>query len=135
MKSIPAGKQAIFFDGVCNLCNGFVDFLVSRDHERKFLYGPLQGETAKALLGERHIRDLRTVVLWNQGEILEKSDAALAALQQLGGIWVFSRVFWLVPRPLRDLVYDFVASNRYRLFGKRDSCRLPTPEERVLFLD
>jgi predicted DCC family thiol-disulfide oxidoreductase YuxK len=133
MSQIPSGKQVIFFDGVCNLCNGFVDFLVRRDQEGHFLYAPLQGETAKKLLGSD--RELRSVVLWSQGEIREKSDAALAVLQQLGFPWPLARVFWCVPGFLRDIVYDLVASNRYSLFGKRNSCRLPSPAEKALFLD
>lgn len=132
--SVPAGKQVIFFDGVCNLCNGFVDFLVRRDRERLFLYAPLQGETARAALGAEKAAALSSVVLWNQGELRERSDAALAVIQQLGFPWNLFSVFWIVPRPLRDLVYGFVAANRYGLFGKRESCRLPSAEERALFL-
>jgi predicted DCC family thiol-disulfide oxidoreductase YuxK len=127
-------RQIIFFDGVCNLCNAFVDFLIKRDKDQNFFFAPLQGETARRKLPEGQPASLSSVVLWNQGEILEKSDAALMILQQLGGLWWLMRVFWVVPSFLRDLVYDFVAANRYRFFGKRETCRLPTPEERARFL-
>jgi predicted DCC family thiol-disulfide oxidoreductase YuxK len=127
-------RQIIFFDGVCNLCNGFVDFLVSRDKEQVFFFAPLQGETARLRLAADVPAKLNSVVLWNQGQILEKSDAALMILQQLGGIWWLSRLFWIVPAFLRDLIYDLVAVNRYRLFGRRETCRLPTPEEKARFL-
>lgn len=126
-------RQIIFFDGVCNLCNAFVDFLIARDKDQLFHFAPLQGETARARLPADAL-SLRSVVLWNQGERLEKSDAALMILQQLGGIWWLSRIFWVVPGFLRDLVYDFVAANRYGFFGKRETCRLPSPEEKARFL-
>ena len=127
-------RQIIFFDGVCNLCNGFVDFLISRDKEQAFLFAPLQGETARLRLAADLPAKLNSVVLWNQGQILEKSDAALMILQQLGGIWWLSRVFWIVPAFLRDMIYDLVAANRYRLFGRRETCRLPTAAEKARFL-
>jgi predicted DCC family thiol-disulfide oxidoreductase YuxK len=110
-----------------------VDFLINRDKDQLFYFAPLQGETARARLPADAL-GLKSVVLWNQGELLEKSDAALMILQQLGGIWWLSRIFWVVPGFLRDLVYDFVAANRYGLFGKRETCRLPRPEEKVRFL-
>jgi predicted DCC family thiol-disulfide oxidoreductase YuxK len=128
-------KQVIFFDGVCNLCNFFVDFVVKRDAEEKFRFAPLQGETAKRTLPESQRANLRTVVLWNQGQHFQRSDAALMVLQQLGGLWGALRIFWAVPRPIRDFIYLLVARNRYFLFGKRETCRLPTPAERARFLD
>lgn len=127
-------QQIIFFDGVCNICNAFVDFVMKRDPERKFVFAPLQGESAKRYLGDKS-QLLKSMALWSQGQILEKSDAALSVIQQLGGFWYCFGVFWIVPKWLRDLVYDFVARNRYRIFGKRETCRLPTPEERALFLN
>lgn len=128
-------KQILFFDGVCNLCNGFIDFIMKRDREDLFLYSPLQGKKAKSTLPAQKIDALNTVVLWSQGEIFEKSDAALLVLQQLGGIWWLSKALWIFPKPLRDLAYDLMAKNRYKIFGKKDSCRLPTKEERAKFLD
>lgn len=127
--------QIIFFDGVCVLCNGFVDFVLQRDAERLFKVAPLQGETAKSTLPEELKKNLITVVLWSQGQCFVRSDAALMILQQLGGAYALFRVFWIVPGPLRDLAYRLVASRRYQWFGKKDSCRLPTAEERARFLD
>lgn len=127
-------RQIIFFDGVCNLCNAFVDFLVRRDKDNNFFFAPLQGDTAKSKLPSGQPAKLSSVLLWNQGQVLQKSDAALTILQQLGGLWWFMRVFWAVPSFLRDLVYDFVAANRYRFFGKRETCRLPTAAEKARFL-
>ena len=128
-------KQILFFDGVCNICNGFVDFIIVRDKKQLFMFAPLQGEAAKRSLPASLLEDLNTVVLWNQGEAFKKSDAALCVLSQLGGAWALMKIFWVVPKFLRDMVYDLVAKNRYQLFGKRETCRLPTPEERARFLD
>lgn len=128
-------RQVIFFDGVCNLCNAFVDFLVRRDSEHLFYFAPLQGSHARQLLPTRLPENLSSVVLWSQGEIHEKSDAALMVLQQLGGLWGALRIFWIFPKGLRDWAYDLVARHRYTLFGKRETCRLPTSEERARFLD
>lgn len=128
-------RQLIFFDGVCNLCNAFVDFVVRRDAENLFAFAPLQGKTAQHKLSAETRASLRSVVLLTQGQAFEQSDAALMVLQQLGGLWGLMRVFWIVPRPLRDGVYGWVAKNRYRLFGKRETCRLPTAEERAKFLE
>ena len=128
-------KQIIFFDGVCNLCNAFVDFLLKRDQDQLFLFAPLQGRSAAQKLPDEVVGGLKSVSLWSQGQVFQKSDAALMILQQLGGAWWCMRVFWAVPSPLRDLVYDLVAAKRYALFGRRETCRLPTPAERARFLD
>jgi predicted DCC family thiol-disulfide oxidoreductase YuxK len=128
-------RQIIFFDGVCNLCNGFVDFLIRRDKEALFAFAPLQGETARRTLKAEYVKEMRSVVLYSQGQATQKSDAALMILQQLGGGWNLMRVFWAVPRPLRNFIYDRIAKNRYHLFGKRETCRLPSVEERARFLE
>jgi predicted DCC family thiol-disulfide oxidoreductase YuxK len=112
-----------------------VDFVVRRDPEHNFSFAPLQGESAKRHLPNSTLLGLRSVVLWTQGQYFEKSDAILMILPQLGGAWRVFRMGWIFPRFFRDWIYDFVAKNRYRFFGKRDSCRLPTPQERALFLD
>jgi predicted DCC family thiol-disulfide oxidoreductase YuxK len=111
-----------------------VEFVVRRDSERVFHFAPLQGETARRLLPPEFIRELRTVSLWSPDQLLTQSDAALAILRQLRG-WAFLQIFWWVPRPLRDYCYRWVAGRRYSLFGRRETCRLPTPEEREYFLD
>lgn len=120
----------LFFDGVCNLCNGFVDFLVRRDKQAVLKFAPLEGETARA----RGVAVKESVVLLDGDEIHLASDAALRTLAALGGPWRAATWLMAIPRPVREAVYRFVARNRYRWFGKRDSCRLPTPEERARFL-
>lgn len=127
----------VFFDGVCTLCNTFVDGLVSRDHARALRYASLQGETARALLStpEFSVDHPSSVVLWENGVVRTRSDAVLRILVLLGSPWSWLAIFRIVPRPIRDAIYDWVARHRYAWFGKRDTCRIPTPEERSLFLD
>ena len=129
-------SQIVFFDGVCLLCNGVVDFLLRRDVERHFQFAPLQGERAKVLLPVSiRAEGFDTIVLWTQGQVFVRSDAALMIFTQLGGLWPTLKVFWAVPRPVRDLVYHLISVNRYAWFGRRETCRLPSKEERQRFLD
>ena len=124
----------IFFDGVCGLCNRFIDFVIARDGARLFRFATLQGDTARERLPEADL-DLNTMVLWEEQGILRKSTAAARILIRLGGVWALCGIaLRLVPRPLRDLGYSFVATNRYRVFGKKVTCRMPTATERARFL-
>ena len=120
----------LFFDGLCGLCNTSVDFVMKRDTRDVFRYAPLQGETAAAHLSEREREDLNSVVLKTRDGLFRHSSAVVRILWKLPGIWpVLGTLLWLVPKPVRNLGYRFVAKNRYRVFGKKESCRLPTPEE------
>ena len=125
----------IYFDGYCGLCNGFVDFVLARDRARSFRFAPLQGTTARARFGDPGDVDPTTILLEEEGTVFERSTAALRIITALGGIWRLAGLLRLVPRFIRDAVYDWIARNRYGWFGKRDSCRLPSPEERAVFLD
>lgn len=131
-------QTIVFFDGYCGLCSGFVDFLIARDKRRKLVYAPLQGETARALLSESERTDLDTVVVLERGAQdikFHKSDAVLLAISKASlGLSAAAKVARILPRSLRDLVYDFVAQNRFKFIGRRDSCRAPSAEERKLFL-
>ncbi len=124
----------LFFDGVCNLCNASVDFVVQHESCSTLRFASLQGETAKKLLGEEKAKALSSLVLWHADATYERSTAALKVARYLRAPWRWLRVLGLVPRPLRDLVYDWIARNRYRWFGKKDTCRVPTPYERERFL-
>jgi len=131
------GQPIIFFDGVCALCNGFVDFVLIRDKGDLFRFAALQGDTAVAVLNGKTFadkEDLRSVYLWDGQKVYGKSDAALRVLARLGGPWSFSRYLLAIPRFFRDGVYDIVAQNRYHWFGKHDTCRLPAADERERFL-
>jgi predicted DCC family thiol-disulfide oxidoreductase YuxK len=135
MVSTEAGGPIVFFDGVCGLCNRFVDFVLSRDRDGKFRFAPLQGETARASLDEFEIRNLNTVVVVDRGGKHRKSDAVIVVLRGLGGVWrVLAAILRFVPRPVRDFGYGTVARWRYVLFGKKETCRMPTPAERLRFL-
>jgi predicted DCC family thiol-disulfide oxidoreductase YuxK len=125
----------IYFDGYCGLCNGFVDFVLARDRSRRFRFAPLQGTTARARFGDPGDVDPTTILLEEEGTVFQRSTAALRIITALGGIWRLAGLLRLVPRFIRDAVYDWIARNRYGWFGKRDSCRLPSPEERAVFLD
>jgi predicted DCC family thiol-disulfide oxidoreductase YuxK len=125
----------VFFDGVCGLCNRFVDFLLSHDRNGVFRVAPLQGETALARLSEMDVRDLKTVVVIDPAGTHRKSQAIIVVLKGLGGFWGFvARILSLVPRPLRDWGYGIVARYRYRLFGRKPTCRIPSATERLRFL-
>jgi predicted DCC family thiol-disulfide oxidoreductase YuxK len=126
-----ATASIVFFDGVCGLCNATVQFCLARDHHGRLLFAPLQGETAARLLPAEYREDLSTMVLRTETDRLYlRSAAAVRILWRLGGGWrLLGALLWLVPLPLRDVGYRLFAASRYRLFGRHDTCRLPTPQE------
>jgi len=128
----------VFYDGLCGLCDGFVQFCLEEDTKHVLRFATLQGALAKETLGsEVAALALETIaVRTTDGRTLERSAAVLYVLRQLGGMWrVFGVAGRVFPGPVRDLVYRGVAKNRYRIFGKLDACRIPTPAERAQFLD
>lgn len=130
-------KKIILFDGVCNVCNGFVQFIVKRDKEDLFRFASLQSEIAQKLLSERKIdtRKIDSVVLIEpEVAYYLKSDAALEIGKELKGYRTLSKIFELIPKTLRNIVYDLIARNRYSWFGKKDECMIPTPEIKSKFL-
>ncbi len=124
----------IYFDGVCGLCNRFVDLLLRADRQGVLRFAPLQGETAHERLGQGAAPSLETIVLMDREGTFRRSDAVLRSMAHLGGAWRMIGVLRLIPRSIRNLGYDVIAANRYRWFGKRDSCRVPTAKERERFL-
>jgi len=129
----------LFFDGVCGLCNKTVDFVLQADRNRVFLYSPLQGQTFRQI-GKDHpeVENLDSIIVLSSEsgaeELLHRSDAILFILEHLPGYRWLARVGRLVPRPVRDSMYRLVAATRYRIWGKRDSCRLPSQDEITRFL-
>jgi predicted DCC family thiol-disulfide oxidoreductase YuxK len=129
-------KATILFDGVCNLCNRCVRFVLARDPGEHFAFAPLQSLQGRELLTRVGLSaDGRTsIVLIEGGRAFEKSDAVIRVLGGLSGLWPVLSLFRFVPRRLRDAAYDWIASNRYRWFGQRADCPVPTPEQRRRFL-
>jgi predicted DCC family thiol-disulfide oxidoreductase YuxK len=128
-------KRVLFFDGECNLCNGFVDFMIRRSQIGTIYFSSLQSEYAKKTLPLELTRDLKTFVYLRSDKIYLRSEAVLRAVSELGGMWRSLLLFLIIPSTLRDIVYNLVAKNRFHWFGKRDTCRIPSKEERELFLE
>ncbi len=133
----PAGYGVAYFDGVCNLCNGTVDFLVRRDKKRRLRYASLQSRRGEEMLTATGLREqnVDSFVLERDGSVVVRSTAVLAIVHALGGGYRLVGLLWLIPQAIRDVVYRAVAKTRYATFGKRDSCRLPSPEELDLFVE
>lgn len=127
-------RPIVFFDGVCGLCNAAVDRMLKWDHRAVLSFAPLQGSTASRLLSPTQVQDFNTFILLDKEGMHVRSDAAIRAIVHIGGAWRVARVLRAVPAFLTDRVYAWVSRNRYRWFGKRDACRLPTPQERERFL-
>lgn len=127
-------ERVIYFDGICALCNHFVDFLVVRKNSDRFRFTPLQGQYAQAHL-PTELNELKTVAYQRAEKLYLRSSAALWILYDLGGLWSALIIFLIVPAFIRDWFYNLIAKNRYKWFGIKESCRLPSPEEAHLFLD
>ncbi len=132
------GQAVVLFDGVCNLCHGAVRFILERDRHRRFRFASLQSPAGRGLL-EAHGRDpdaLDTMVLFDpEAGVFERSDAALRIARGLRFPWPVLTAFRIIPRPLRDAVYNWIAAHRVRWFGQRDSCGIPSQEDRARFLE
>jgi predicted DCC family thiol-disulfide oxidoreductase YuxK len=126
--------KVIFFDGYCGLCNGFIDFIIKVDKRGQFKFSPLQSEYAKANLSDCDVTDLKSVVVLIDGKIYRKAEGVFKALSSLGGVWKMSALIGSLHSGILNAGYDLVAENRYRIFGKRETCRLPNPEERSRFI-
>jgi predicted DCC family thiol-disulfide oxidoreductase YuxK len=132
-----AESSVILFDGVCNLCNGIVQFIIKRDPKGKFRFASLQSECGQKLLGKFGLPsdEFDSIVLIKGEQYFLKSTAGLRILKELGGLWKLLLVFTYLPAPFRDFIYDQIARSRYRIFGKRESCMIPTPELKARFLE
>ncbi len=126
----------ILFDGVCNLCNGVVQFVIKRDKKGLFHFAALQSEGGAQILQKHNLPQQKfdSFVLLEEGKIYTKSTAALKIAKHLGGGLSVLYALIIVPKALRDIVYSFVARNRYRFFGKKNECMLPTPALKQKFL-
>lgn len=135
---IEEGKKIILFDGVCNLCNSAINFIIKRDKKDTFRYASLQSEIGRKLIAERKIdtSKLDSILLIDpKVAYYYKSTAALQIAKQLSGLYPLLSVFLIFPTFFRDWIYDIIAKNRYKWFGKKESCMIPTPELKALFID
>ena len=126
----------ILFDGVCNFCNGAVNFVIDRDKAGYFKFAPLQSEIGEKLSGEHRIdrSKIDSILLVDNGTAFTHSTAALRIARKLDGAWPIFYALIIVPKPVRDIGYRLFAKYRYRLFGKLDVCMVPTPDVRARFL-
>ncbi|MEL6675199.1 MAG: thiol-disulfide oxidoreductase DCC family protein [Bacteroidota bacterium] len=127
--------KVVIFDGVCNLCNSSVDFLIRRDKKAQLKFTANQHQTGQQILQEAGVTDVETLYFYEDGTLYDRSTAVLRLSRYLPFPWNVGQIFLIVPRFLRDGVYRWIARNRYSWFGKKDSCRLPSPAESARFLD
>ena len=129
-------KKIILFDGVCNLCNNSVTFVIKRDRKDKFRFAALQEDAGQRLVDKYGIDTTKTdsIILIENGKAYIKSTAALRIARHLGGLYPLCYAFMIVPNFIRNWVYDYVARNRYKWYGKKESCMIPTPELKEKFL-
>jgi len=127
----------ILFDGVCNFCNYWVNFAIKRDKQKQLRFTPLQGETAKQLLPRYQINpsSLSSVVFIDNGKVYTQSSAALRICKHLDGGWKLFFALIIIPKFIRDFFYNIIARNRYKWFGKKESCMIPPPDWKERFLD
>lgn len=124
--------RVVLFDGVCGLCNKSINILIKLDKNNILKYTSLQGEFVKTLEIEPGID---SIIFYEDSRLYYRSTAILKILRSLGGLWVFTNIFYLIPVKLRDFIYDIIAKYRYHIFGKMKSCRMPKEEERDLFIN
>lgn len=137
MSDSPSRPPLLLFDGVCNLCHGAVQWILKRDRKKRFRFAALQSQAGREAMAEAgHEGPIADSVVVIDGErIYERSSAALKVASLLGFPWRLLMIFWIIPRPIRDAIYRWIARNRYRWFGKKDACPMPTPETIARFLD
>ncbi|MBR9845843.1 MAG: thiol-disulfide oxidoreductase DCC family protein [Algicola sp.] len=137
IQDLPKNKQLILFDGVCNLCNASVLFVIKHDKSNRFMFAPLQSEAGKQIIKTFDLDTSKTdsILLYSEDKGLSvKSTAALHIAKHLGFPRNLMTVFFIVPTFIRNWVYDFIAKNRYKWYGKKDACMIPTPELKAKFL-
>jgi predicted DCC family thiol-disulfide oxidoreductase YuxK len=133
----PTVSHLVLFDGVCNLCSSSVQFIIRRDPGARFRFASLQSEIGQEYLRRFNLNTsrLHSIILVKDDQFLERSDAALEIARNLSGAWPLFYIFKIIPRFLRDPVYNWISRNRYAWFGKKDACWIPTPELRSRFVD
>ena len=135
--NVPANHPIILFDGVCNFCNSAINFVLKQDKKEVFRFAPLQSEAGQKLLHQYHLQteQFESFVLIDNGKVYKKSAASLRVLNKLPWYWKEAQILRIIPNVFRDAIYDFIARNRYKWFGKKDACMVPTPQVRSRFLN
>jgi predicted DCC family thiol-disulfide oxidoreductase YuxK len=136
MNEIGSQTAVVLFDGVCNFCNSSVNFVLDRDAHQYFKFGALQSEEGREVLQKTGQSEnyLESIILVEKNIVYRDSEAALRIARKLNGAWPLLYGFIVIPRPVRDAVYRFIANNRYKWFGKMESCRIPTSDIRSRFI-
>ncbi|QJC89895.1 thiol-disulfide oxidoreductase DCC family protein [Bacillus inaquosorum] len=136
MQSEQIPNRVLLFDGVCNLCNGAVQFIIKRDPDGLISFTSLQSETGQSLLKKSGLPtdQFDSFVFIEDGRVYTKSTAAIKVFRHLRGPWRLFVLFFAVPKPVRDMIYSFIAKNRYKWFGKKNECMLPSPSIKKRFL-
>ena len=136
--NFPTGKKIILFDGVCNLCNESVIKVIKNDKKNVFLFTAIQSETGKKIIHHLGIDTSKTdsIILYEpKNAYYVKAAAALKIMKEFSGFWKLMQVFTILPNSFNNIFYDYIARNRYKWYGKKDSCMIPTPELKAKFLD
>jgi predicted DCC family thiol-disulfide oxidoreductase YuxK len=131
------GHPIILFDGVCNFCNGAINFVLKQDKKGIFKFAPLQSEAGQRLLQHYNLsmKEFDSFILIDKGKVYKKSAASLRVMNKLPWYWKEAQILRMIPTAFRDAIYDFIAKNRYKWFGKKEQCMVPTPELRSRFLN
>lgn len=134
---IPKHKKLILFDGVCNLCNNSVQYVIKKDKKNTYLFAPLQGDIGQQIINTFDVDTAKTdsILLYTNGKLYSKSTAALKVAATLGFPTNMLSIFLIVPPFIRNWVYDFIAKNRYKWYGRKDACMIPTPELKSKFME
>lgn len=138
MVNIPKNKKLILFDGICNLCSNAVTTVIKYDKKNTFLFTALQSEKGKEIINYLNIdvAKIDSIILYESAISYNvKSNAALKVMNSFGGIWTLTQMFWVFPEGFRNFIYDYIAKNRYKWFGKKESCMIPTSELKAKFLE
>ena len=135
MKPHVTDKSIVLFDGVCNLCNSSVDFIIKRDKKDTFRFAALQWGITKNLVDAEKLNWKDSIVLLENGQEFFESDAALRIAKKLAFPWNLFYAGIIIPKSFRDFVYRWIAKNRYKIFGKRETCRIPTEQEQAKFVE
>lgn len=133
--AIPEGKTLVLFDGFCNLCNAAVGFILKRDKKETFYFASLSWPIADEIRDDfPKFEGVDSILVYQKGKIFDQSSAALKITAGLGGLWPLMGVFWIIPKFIRDVVYRFIARNRYKWFGKKDACMIPEKDVSYRFV-